>query len=296
MPAAYARGTRHGPSDGGGMAGRPGAAGGLRSTGSIEWNEANTRRQPFRTLATPRCASNTTAIRSTCGAQPHGCPLRSLLFQVHRTGVRPVRAAPTFGITFNLYLQKNPNHEKTRLLLLCLCALHARHLLRERRNPRRFTTPRATARLSTGSFTSDNMHFYGTATVTDTNGNSFSDEEAWFEFAGDRSYLVLYMHATRLPQPCRRSTCAYCRCPIRRAGEPRCRLRSVRSFPRCASQRRGGGYSYRPLPSYTLTEVEGSIEDVNCRIGFTCAYPQHGYVPHGVHGTPDHQGLILKYT
>ena len=38
----------------------------------------------------------------------------------------------------------------------------------------------------------------------------------------------------------------------------------------------GGGYSYRPLPSYTLTEVEGSIEDVNCRIGFTCAIPNMG--------------------
>ena len=48
-----------------------------------------------------------------------------------------------------------------------------------------------------GVFNSDNMHFYGTATVTDENGNSFSDEEAWFEFAGDHETLTIYMHATR---------------------------------------------------------------------------------------------------
>ena len=42
-----------------------------------------------------------------------------------------------------------------------------------------------------GVFTSDNMHFYGTAKVTDSEGNVFTDPEAWFEFAGDRETLAM---------------------------------------------------------------------------------------------------------
>ena len=41
-----------------------------------------------------------------------------------------------------------------------------------------------------GYFTSDNMHFYGTATVTDENGNSFSDEEAWFDHPSSLPLLI----------------------------------------------------------------------------------------------------------
>ena len=29
-----------------------------------------------------------------------------------------------------------------------------------------------------------NLHFYGTSTVTDAKGETFTDPEAWFEFAG----------------------------------------------------------------------------------------------------------------
>ncbi len=49
-----------------------------------------------------------------------------------------------------------------------------------------------------GVFTSDNMHFYGTATVTHvSDGSTYTDPKAWFEFAGDRESLTIYMHATR---------------------------------------------------------------------------------------------------
>ena len=30
------------------------------------------------------------------------------------------------------------------------------------------------------------------------------------------------------------------------------------------------------MPSYTLTKVEGSVADVVCRMGFTCAIPNMG--------------------
>ena len=37
-----------------------------------------------------------------------------------------------------------------------------------------------------------------------------------------------------------------------------------------------GQDGYQPLPSYTLTEVEGSIDGVNCRVSFTCNVPRLG--------------------
>lgn len=42
-----------------------------------------------------------------------------------------------------------------------------------------------------------NLHFYGTSTVTDAKGKTFTDPEAWFEFAGGPESFSLYMHKTR---------------------------------------------------------------------------------------------------
>ncbi len=42
-----------------------------------------------------------------------------------------------------------------------------------------------------------NLHFYGTSTVTDAKGGTFTDDEAWFEFAGGPESFSLYMHKTR---------------------------------------------------------------------------------------------------
>ena len=42
-----------------------------------------------------------------------------------------------------------------------------------------------------------NLHFYGTSTVTDAKGKTFTDPEAWFEFAGGPESFSLYMHALR---------------------------------------------------------------------------------------------------
>ena len=38
----------------------------------------------------------------------------------------------------------------------------------------------------------------------------------------------------------------------------------------------GGGYSYQDMPSYTLTEVEGAIDEIVCRMSFTCDVPKLG--------------------
>ena len=48
-----------------------------------------------------------------------------------------------------------------------------------------------------GVYSGQTMHFYGTATVTNTTDNStYTDPEAWFEIHGDKG-LVVYMHQTR---------------------------------------------------------------------------------------------------
>ena len=131
--------------------------------------------------------------------------------------------------------------------------------------------------ISDGFFTSDNMHFYGTATVTDSEGGSYSDPEAWFEFAGDRETLALYMHQTRFAAAMpaldmRIYQFAYT------PGEGASLSFEVENIiPQVRLPNEvGGGYSYQPMPSYTLTDVEGSIENTLCRVAFTCTVPRLG--------------------
>ena len=128
-----------------------------------------------------------------------------------------------------------------------------------------------------GYFTSDNMHFYGTATVTDSEGGTYTDPEAWFEFAGDRETLALYMHQTRFAAAMpaldmRIYQFAYT------PGEGASLSYGIGSIvPQVLLPNEvGGGYSYQPMPSYTLTDVEGSIENTLCRVAFTCTVPRLG--------------------
>lgn len=128
-----------------------------------------------------------------------------------------------------------------------------------------------------GVFTSDNMHFYGTATVTDSEGNTYIDPEAWFEFAGDSETLVLYMHQTRFAATMpgldmRIYQFAYT------PGEGASLSYTIDSIvPEVRlPNETGGGYSYQPMPSYTLSEVEGLIDNTLCRVAFTCTVPRLG--------------------
>ena len=117
--------------------------------------------------------------------------------------------------------------------------------------------------ISDGFFTSDNMHFYGTATVTDSEGGTYTDPEAWFEFAGDRETLALYMHQTRFAaaMPALASLSFEVENII-----PQVRL----------PNEVGGGYSYQPMPSYALSDIEGSVDNTLCRVAFTCTVPRLG--------------------
>ena len=167
--------------------------------------------------------------------------------------------------------------KRHRLLLLCLCALCTLGTSCENDETPKVHYASSNGSIVDGYFTSDNMHFYGTATVTDTNGNSFSDEEAWFEFAGDRETLTIYMHATRFAAAMPALDMRIHRMPYTPGQGAALSFSAPSTVPQVRlPNAEGGGYSYQDMPSYTLTKVEGSVADVVCRMGFTCAIPNMG--------------------
>ncbi len=128
-----------------------------------------------------------------------------------------------------------------------------------------------------GVFTSDNMHFYGTAKVTDSEGNVFTDPEAWFEFAGDRETLTIYMHQTRFAAQMPALEMRIHRIPYTPGEEASLSFTAESTVPQVRLPNQvGGGYSYQDMPAYTLTGVEGSVNDIVCRIAFTCSVPKLG--------------------
>ena len=128
-----------------------------------------------------------------------------------------------------------------------------------------------------GVFTSDNMHFYGTATVTNTKDNStYSDPEAWFEIHGDKG-LVIYMHQTRFAAQMPALEMRIYRIPYTPGEGASLSFSAESSVPQVQlPNAQGGGYSYQDMPSYTLTDVEGSIDNTDCRVAFTCDVPRLG--------------------
>lgn len=128
-----------------------------------------------------------------------------------------------------------------------------------------------------GIFTSDNMHFYGTAKVTDSEGNVFTDPEAWFEFAGGRETLVIYMHQTRFAAQMPALDMRIYSIPYTPGQGASLSFTAESSVPQVRLPNQvGGGYSYQDMPAYTLTSVEGSVNDIVCRIAFTCSVPKLG--------------------
>ena len=121
-----------------------------------------------------------------------------------------------------------------------------------------------------GVFTSDNMHFYGTAKVTDSEGNVFTDPEAWFEFAGGGETLVIYMHQTRFASNMPGQEMRIYRIPYT-GGEGASLTFSAESFiPQAKLPNDAGGYDYQEFPQFKLTEVKGAIDETLLRMSFTC--------------------------
>jgi len=132
-------------------------------------------------------------------------------------------------------------------------------------------------KIENGSLTGSNLRFLGAATATSADGEVYTDTQARFEFAGGSGKFALYMHKTRFaaampPLEMRISSMPYA---------PGTGASLTFTAPSVVPEvslpnETGGGYSYRPLPSYTLTEVDGSINGIECRVGFSCNVPKLG--------------------
>lgn len=118
-----------------------------------------------------------------------------------------------------------------------------------------------------------NMHFYGTATVTEEQQNStYTDNEAYFEFAGGPENFSLYMHKTRFAAnmpgvEMRLQTVTYTP-----KGDKSLNFVREEIIPSALKENNeGGGSSYRPVERYKITNLTGAIDGVDCRVSFTCA-------------------------
>lgn len=128
-----------------------------------------------------------------------------------------------------------------------------------------------------GVYSGRNMHFTGTATVTNTvDGSIYTDPEAWFEFAGGEE-LVIYMHQTRFAAQMPALEMRIYHIPYTPGEGAALSFTAESTVPQVRlPNTEGGGYSYQPMPLYTLTDVEGSVDNTLCRIAFTCMVPQLG--------------------
>lgn len=139
-----------------------------------------------------------------------------------------------------------------------------------------------------GVYSGRNMHFYGTAKVTDSEGNVFTDPEAWFEFAGGGETLVIYMHQTRFAEKMPQLDMRIYRIPYTGGEGASLFFSSESLIPQVRlPNQEGGGYSYQDVPAYTLTRVEGSVNDLICRMAFTCNVPKLGSY------RMEYEGLLL---
>lgn len=126
--------------------------------------------------------------------------------------------------------------------------------------------------ISNGRLTGTNMHFYGTSTVTDDKGTTFIDKEARFEFAGDAVDFALYMHKTRFAANMPGVEMRLYTVRYTGTGDNSIAFSAPAIIPEALRENaEGGGSSYQPVARYLITDLEGSIDGVNCRISFTCA-------------------------
>lgn len=128
-----------------------------------------------------------------------------------------------------------------------------------------------------GVYSGRNMHFYGTAKVTNTtDGSTYTDPEAWFEFAGGET-LVIYMHQTRFAATMPALEMRLYRLPYTAGQGASLSYTADNWVPQVQlPNQEGGGYSYQDMPAYTLTQIEGAVSDILCHMSFSCDVPRLG--------------------
>lgn len=130
--------------------------------------------------------------------------------------------------------------------------------------------PETNPGIENGALTGTNMHFTGTVTSTDEQGNVFTDPEAHFETAG-LDYLVLYMHRTRFVAAMPAMEMRLHELPYTGAGRRiACTQASV--VPQLSVKDQG----WIPMEAYTLTDVAVEIDNVRCSVRFACDVPKIG--------------------
>ncbi len=141
-------------------------------------------------------------------------------------------------------------------LLLLACAAFAFAACNDNDDETRFATENT--KIVDGSMTGSNMHFLGTSTVVAADGG-------------------VYMHRTRFaatmpPQEMRLHKVSYTPGTGAALSFEAESLVPEMLLPNEA----GGGHAWKPMAAYTLTQVEGSIDGVTCRVSFSCNVPRLG--------------------
>lgn len=162
-----------------------------------------------------------------------------------------------------------------KLFLLALAALALAACNDDKDDAPRFAAENT--RIENGSLTGTNLHFLGTSTSVSADGDAYVDRSARTEIAGGSDNLAFYMQgmrfAAKMPAlKIRLHDVAYT------PGEGAALSFELDEIVPDAylPNKEGGGYSYQPLPSYTLTGVSGSVIGTTCRLSFSCDVPRLG--------------------
>lgn len=161
--------------------------------------------------------------------------------------------------------------KKLFLLLLATAALAACN-----DDPEKIHYASTNEGIENGKLTGKNMHFYGRAVVTADDGSEYIDEEAYFEFAGGQSgdgqYITVYMHKTRFAAQMPALEMRIYHTPYTGSGMS-VSFSAASIVPEVLLS---ANNRWQPLSSYTLTDMEGLIDDVQCTLSFTCTVPKLG--------------------
>jgi hypothetical protein len=127
-----------------------------------------------------------------------------------------------------------------------------------------------------GYLNGSNLQFSGSSVATNTDAGAYTDAEACFEVNGDKLVLNLYMHQTRFAAAMpalemRVSNLSYT------PGTGAALSFDIDSIvPEVLLPDTEGGYSYQPLPSYTLTALKGTLSGTQLCVSFSCDVPRLG--------------------
>lgn len=137
--------------------------------------------------------------------------------------------------------------------------------------PNNFVYLKENTLIRDGQLQGSNLHFYGTSTVTDSRGDVITDKRAYFEFAGLKQF-TLYMHRARFAAGMPAADMRLSDISYTATGDRSIAFAVAQITPEVLRANAvGGGASYRPVEEYLITSLDGAIDDLACRVSFTCA-------------------------